>query len=792
MHEEEVMNSETGMNTRDEVVSKSQTNADSIVDSLPCEDGHDDLPHTNPNRNVPSTSSQSKTLFRNIVQKHFVKSRLYYLVGDFLSSVEDEKQASLDLLDTFQKARKSTRDVIEATVDVKEARRKLKRRRKASNISLADRISLARRKSISIEKLSQDDEQCVENDVVVGILDLTLNEKQYPDEANKSDDSDQAHEKQPKKLSKRGRKYIYSETNEVTIRPHSVNNFNEHKDEINQGTKRRRSKSLPAGTHEKICAILQRDVDEKKYEIEKLVLNSILRLADDKMESISMSSRHGGLINEESDTLNENHVDCYKTVFDTSEGINKMATVEILTSSSDSEESGDDISVVGYDERRFSDSSDSSDKSDRSAKEDYEKHVREMQDHTTCIVVEDDEHEVDDGADNTNDSYSDDEDFEFKQLNDPKVYISTSEYRNSKPVLMLKPTLDAIAETSHESFNTLSHSDGRHSQTNNDIEFVASRKVNKRTLSNTGHEGKRFLSTNTETNTRRVNVTKPNTTTKSNRRPYDSVRDRNTNRVEHKTKHLMNNYVTQNTGRIKTPDKKKCISIDLLGFYEETKELHTVNSKRRHKQISTAVSTQNEQIVKEDVKTQTMAKRSPKRKRKLTRARKYDMTPLPPKTKPVPLPDLETIYLLNRSKTELTSSRSSTSSHETMESFKLLKERATDNRYRRPDFVLWTQLDLRKDFHSESHANGRLGVSMEKGNDRTSLVGYHVGRLPLKEAIKGVKSTSHVPEFREVPDRTPRSSRVEQIYVDLQRERRVTGGGEYRKLTASAREDSWF
>ncbi|WAQ99192.1 hypothetical protein MAR_023565, partial [Mya arenaria] len=214
-----------------------------------------------------------------------------------------------------------------------------------------------------------------------------------------------------------------------------------------------------------------------------------------------------------------------------------------------------------------------------------------------------------------------------------------------------------------------------------------------------------------------------------------------------------------------TIDKKKQTKPQKKAFQRKPEETTSSDSERRHHT------------------------RSPSKRRKMIR-RKYDMAPLPPKTKPAPLPVLETTFLLPRAKTDLSSRSSrSTSSEDTVESFKNFQVKTIENRYRKPDNIIWNKLEIRRDsnFAINNYAD-RYGdgheVVVNGGNGKTL---YENGfRVPLRDAIKRVKSAKTVPEYRDVPDRTPRPDRVCRIYIDLQQDRRLAGPMEYRKLDLTA------
>ncbi|WAQ99191.1 hypothetical protein MAR_023564 [Mya arenaria] len=380
-----------------------------------------------------------------------------------------------------------------------------------------------------------------------------------------------------------------------------------------------------------------------------------------------------------------------------------------------------------------------------------------------------------------------DGELEFKQLNDPGGHVSTAEYTTVKrSAASLKPGLDSIAEASHESFRTMSGTPGRDTKSVIEIECKDSQKASR----------------SKEPSTTRQRKTKS---------PKSRDKDCNANRVkssrkgssyvgfnEHSGKTNSGGNCTsgksgrdQNVKRSKSPDKsRKLISIDLLNFYETNKDLQTIDKKRQTKPQKKAFQRKPEETTSSDSERRHHT-RSPSKRRKMIR-RKYDMAPLPPKTKPAPMPVLETTFLLPRAKTDLASRSSrSTSSEDTVESFKNFQVKTIENRYRKPDSVIWNKLEIRRDSnfainnYTDRYGDGHE-VVVNGGNGKTYENGY---RVPLRDAIKRVKSAKTVPEYRDVPDRTPRPDRVCRIYIDLQQDRRLAGPMEYRKLDVTPRNE---
>ncbi|XP_052796822.1 uncharacterized protein LOC128229146 [Mya arenaria] len=383
--------------------------------------------------------------------------------------------------------------------------------------------------------------------------------------------------------------------------------------------------------------------------------------------------------------------------------------------------------------------------------------------------------------------YTDGE-LEFKQLNDPGGHVSTAEYTTVKrSAASLKPGLDSIAEASHESFRTMSRTPGRDTKSVIEIESKDSQKASRSKVPTTTRQRK---AKSPKSRDKDCNANRVKSSRKGSSYAGFNEHSGKTNSGANYTGGKSGKDINMKCSK-STENFRKLISIDLLNFYETNKDLQTIDKKKQTKPQKKAFQRKPEETTSSDSERRHHT-RSPSKRRKMIR-RKYDMAPLPPKTKPAPLPVLETTFLLPRAKTDLSSRSSrSTSSDDTVESFKNFQVKTIENRYRKPDNIIWNKLEIRRDsnFAINNYAD-RYGdgheVVVNGGNGKTL---YENGfRVPLRDAIKRVKSAKTVPEYRDVPDRTPRPDRVCRIYIDLQQDRRLAGPMEYRKLDVTPRNE---
>lgn len=335
------------------------------------------------------------------------------------------------------------------------------------------------------------------------------------------------------------------------------------------------------------------------------------------------------------------------------------------------------------------------------------------------IVGFDDEIRLTNGSNNKNNTY-DCDDIPIDSSLPLNAYTSTMEYTSRKQHASVQPKLNSIAEASHESFQTLSHSSETESRSVIEIQSKTDERQNL-----IGNE-------NSRQQKRGINKR-----IKAHSDPPDSspscFRDKNaTEKQRPKTANDDSNKRGHSKG---CRHSKKLISIDLLGVYENNIDLQKVDYRELRPR------TYNE-------KYRRSRSKSPKKKRAFEK-RKYDMTPLPPKfTSGTPLILQGQISRSNASlkSSSSTGSRSSCSSATPL--YKTFTDRSSENRYRSPDRTLWNSLDLNSD---------RRYVQIKKDD-----VAYNSGAskrdedtvkpLPLKDAIRRVRSAKTVPCLRDLID----------------------------------------
>ena len=461
-----------------------------------------------------------------------------------------------------------------------------------------------------------------------------------------------------------------------TMNPKAVDDFfdNSKDDQPSRSQHRYMSHSVPATEQDKLYAFLQTEenVDIDKTVIDRAKLNSLMKSADEEdktNDSKTVNRARRKDVKAHSENINNGRAEnSTKTEQEFSESHTKnrrpldksmnqaiFIPVESSTGESDSTENeGHDVSIG----------------------------CGSTIDHSFVLNGNNKEHD-EDKIQHMNKVNG----INIKQEQRKKVeYIVVK-----KSTASLKPGLDPIAETSQESFRTLSRSTGPDSNSVIEIESKDRLKTMKdleRQNTSPYHESNKRIKDKQETHVnknvhkcysagaRRYNVSSP-------------VREK-------ENKH--ENRQSSSGRRSKTPSKsRKLLSIDLLNFYETNVALQTISKRPKKKANKSSISTENSETT-----TSSGYKKHPhsSKKRKRFVGRKYDMTPLPPKTKSAPLPNLNHVFEQQISNMDISSRSSrSTSSEETVESFRLLKSQYTENRYRRPDEYLWTKLEIEEGFH---------------------------------------------------------------------------------------------
>lgn len=189
--------------------------------------------------------------FKSVVQRHFVKGRLFSLVNDFLKSIDEEKQAQRDLLKSFAQVREITAPLRQSKENQNVV---LKRRKQRSNIPLLDQIKQTR----------QNNGRNSERNTNIRVF----NTESETSSELKID------------LSARRKETTDSDTNKLNPERQKDNKFLTDatfpkNDQGNALTKRRRSISSTPGFFEKISVMKYFMNGNNIREIDKLVLESL-------------------------------------------------------------------------------------------------------------------------------------------------------------------------------------------------------------------------------------------------------------------------------------------------------------------------------------------------------------------------------------------------------------------------------------------------------------------------------------------------------------------------------------
>ncbi|XP_045205782.2 hybrid signal transduction histidine kinase M-like [Mercenaria mercenaria] len=760
-------------------------------------------------KDINSPHSSQKKTFKSVVQRHFVKDKLFFLVHDLLKSIDDEKQAQEDLIASFRTAREVTEPIRRQSIA--SASHHIKRRKRRDDKPLLERIKQTRRESL---QPLEDIEIYNKNAAAVGELKLKANEldNEGDNDRVKLDRIEEERVISPMKPPSA------SEKNNVKVDNEQVNG-NEKFESCSSDTdsasskSRQRPKSSPASETEKLSAIYQLNKDENTSEVDQLVLDSVLRESE-KVDT--EDTKHF-----EKKTTDKTEDDRTLEVED-SESADLTVEVE---SNADSDEDETNIRVIGSNDE-----------------------------------IED--NDLDD------DAYDGGNEDEFKKLNDPNFCISVMEY-NRAPA-SLHPTLDPIAEASSESFQSMPSS-SRDSTSIIEIQAKQSslpwRDTNN--VTNTFSENGRIKARDNRVDTLKMqglndiddhqydkkdghtnyvqeidgkenNHDKVHSKTRSQRQKSDKPRityaeyknttfeenykekfDSSCASAKHRSGKTSNENTKSNTYRKtehhreyshrKSNDSKdvnddsekknkskskeaakKLISIDLLGVYEDNTDLQRVS----RSEINTPKQTSRPEKERSKCSPKRSRSASPKKKRGHER-RKYDLKPLPPKLISSSNSRSKSAVNSHRVKAEVSSHSSSTSSFEDMkDSYKTLQNLKDERRYRRPDTVLWERLDI-----SEGDTKNKLervrwadkcdnthrysGLTEGDANDNSDLNGRRVTwNIPINEQIKNITGSKNVPDITRLSKTVPREERVGRLYIDLKQERRASGFAEYRRLCA--------
>lgn len=303
------------------------------------------------------------------------------------------------------------------------------------------------------------------------------------------------------------------------------------------------------------------------------------------------------------------------------------------------------------------------------------------------------------------------------------VSSNSMEHSSIKHTASLQPKLDTIAEASTESFKSFSKSSKSESKSVIEIQCKEEHRQNKhRPRIKSGIDNKESPNTNRK-------KAKAKRYRSQNDRAVESARDKSP--YKHKT--LTTNTKLAESSQPKWADRpSKRITLDLLGVYENSFDLQRVHKSELTPRKKSCV----------DQGSEKPRPKSPNKKRG-TERRKHDMTPLPPKFNA----GMPHVLRMSRAKTDL-SSWSSSSANTTPDPFKYFTVKTCDDRYRHPDCVIWNRLDL-------TVGNDR---SRNTFTGKESSMGVHgfddrdVKCLPLKDAIKRVRSVKTVPPLRHLTD----------------------------------------
>ena len=797
--------------------------------------------------------------FKTLVQKHFTRDRVFTLVTDLLRSIDDEKKAQDDLIDSFREARltthvaPSTSKSPASTPKAKGLIYQPRRRRRYSDVPLIDRIALARKQSLAqseqdsgrhsaLREVKNKQEHELNNNVEEDVLKAIANNQ-----------SDKVELKVEENVSYKSERRNVGEDSLNSVKEETLNvQDNELERSPDQETVQEQERTGAPGQESNYTNNDERDLDLERFTHEtlyqnqlentgsleenssfktKLIINNQLNRHENvnRLDSnIRVEEKQGDHSRSQADH-NDTHglfgksVDCYveekdnlgrtseKTLEDSSvEGtdafsfdtnsaidrthlksedvidavkttdvnnhrresvvretlndINKAYDIknedrndECLNGESGIYKAKGEVEIVDNNARFTGISQQESKRIDEEISRnntdnrvDQERYNYRQREHIIEIEVETDSDESDiedlmanvniSGlADDLNSSEPNDIDSDdnkdntgdVEQFSDGDVltFVSKMDYNGNKKLASAPPKLDPIAEASSESFPTLSKSSSSESRSVIEIQS----RHDKRQRSNFGKSEspninpyiqKRHTYRSNNKNGWCTNSLSQHSEHKVHNGIGDVKLDGDNSKVHHD--------ISNRQSRLKSSGKKsQLISLDLLGVYEDNVDLQKVNLrgfKSRKKKRTEGNSG----------KPRSRSK-SP-RKRKTRENRKCDMTTFSPKCSsgsPASL-HMEHGRSVSFSRTALSNSRPCTSERSFMGSPYSLITMSDSCRYRNPDRILWDRLDLKPD-------NCNLA-------NRQTADDCVVKRLPLRDAIKRVRSAKTVPELKQIID----------------------------------------
>jgi len=738
---------------------------------------------------------------------------VFTLVTDLLRSIDDEKKAQDDLIDSFREARltthvaPSTSKSPASTPKAKGLIYQPRRRRRYSDVPLIDRIALARKQSLAQSeqdscrhsalrevKNKQEHElnNNVEEDVLKAIANNQSDKVELKVEENVSYKSERRNVGEDSLNSVKEETLNVQDQNQLestgSLEENSsfktkliINNqLNRHENvnrldsnirvEENQG-----DHSRSQADHNDTHGLLGKSVDCYVEEKDNLGRTSEKTLEDSSVEGTDAFSFDTKSAIDRTHLKSEDVIDAVKTtdvnnhrresiVRETLNDINKAYDIknedrndECLNGESGIYKAKGEVEIVDNNARFTGISQQESkrieeeiSRNNTDNRVDQERYNYRQREHIIEIEVETDSDESDiedlmanvniSGlADDLNSSEPNDIDSDdnkdntgdVEQFSDGDVltFVSKMDYNGNKKLASAPPKLDPIAEASSESFPTLSKSSSSESRSVIEIQS----RHDKRQRSNFGKSEspnikpyiqKRHTYRSNNKNGWCTNSLSQHSEHKVHNGIGDVKLDGDNSKVHHD--------ISNRQSRPKSSGKKsQLISLDLLGVYEDNVDLQKVNLrgfKSRKKKRTEGNSG----------KPRSRSK-SP-RKRKTRENRKCDMTTFSPKCSsgsPASL-HMEHGRSVSFSRTALSNSRPCTSERSFMGSPYSLITMSDSCRYRNPDRILWDRLDLKPD-------NSNLA-------NRQTADDCVVKRLPLRDAIKRVRSAKTVPELKQIID----------------------------------------
>ncbi|KAL4229977.1 hypothetical protein ACF0H5_010366 [Mactra antiquata] len=658
-----------------------------------------------------SEQNTKQTSFKDVVKRHFVKPKLYSLVHDLLKSIDEEKQAQLDLLKSFEQAREVTAPIRRASVDNQKIP---KRRRQHQGASLLDQIEGKRRdKERSIE-LSQHDLECVTESDAQSVCEIKLGYNRL-----------RRREQREKEVIKDIDILLNSDSDVIdeTIDADIANNNDKQieKKQKSGSFKRRRSLSFLPGFLEKCCALKYFMKGNNIFEVDKLVLES--------MEENSYKPRDRPWRQKRSKKKKKSRKN--DKIVQTND---KDCVIVEVESQSDSDRDEDQIAIINVAE------------SPQSEKISYNEN-----------------HDIDNKTD------SDEEQIQVKVDTVPDMDKDMEEGRYTVPpnrkLTVNLAKLDTIDEASHESFSALNTS----SEVNSGLIY------NKHDddIDEESDVSEEDTSLNSKSQEDRVKV-------KTGK--YETARKSKKSSRENPPPKTNGYVANPKKSRPKSKEKRhRTLTLDILDVYEENKDLQRIDRDICH----CRKNRRSKSAQPPSVSTATSKKKKPSKQ-------KTQQTPIFDSYKTDENSDDDSMYVLETFKNSPrdTSMGGVHWDDDAETYFQSYKDSQRSKLYKKPDRVLWSDLDLTEgrykmcngssiDESYNSQSRGRFGNS-PKWN------------LPIREAIKNIRGTRIVPEIRQVNDTAPREERVDRLYKDLKKERSKSARAGYRMLKTPRAEDNGY